>query len=413
MAIKLVTGGTTGLQDGTLVSSGNRIVFTSTTPVAVHVRCDDGFWSADQAFTLADIVGVLPVEVSFDGGGTWLDDADNPVCPEVEDVNFPVLLRQTVEAAVGETARELSTDGSYSAISALSTPTLTATANGSSQIDLSWTNVANEDGYTVERSPNGSTGWTQIASKAAGVTTHSDTGLSGGTQYFYRARAEGSGRYSDSGWGTDDATTDTPVTPFLEDDFSRPDGTYLEGAAADTGGTWTDHPSFGSGRIVHGGSITETIRQADAAEALDYNTASPPDADYSVQATVKIATAGSGGIAALYARLATGAYTGYHLDYYDAASSGSRVMRLIRFSGGSASVLGSHTVDFGTADTNVIKLKCVGDQITGYLNGAVVLGPFTNSDVTAAGKVGIRLSDAASPSASNGPKLDDISATAE
>lgn len=210
--IVLVTGGTTGLTDGTLVDESNRLVFTSTTPLEVHVRCISGYWSADQAFYVSEgSEAAIPLEVSFDDGATWEGWVDNPVCPEIEDVNFPVLIRQT-EAIVGTLDTDFRTDGSYTAIEVLSTPTLTATVGGATQIDLSWTDVSNEDGYVLQRSPNGSTGWSTIATKAANETTHSDTGLSAGTRYWYRVAAVGSGRYGDSGWGTDDAL---PLAPGI------------------------------------------------------------------------------------------------------------------------------------------------------------------------------------------------------
>ena len=71
------------------------------------------------------------------------------------------------------------------------TPTnLSATAFSHEQIDLSWTdNADNEDGYKVERSPGGQDSWTQIASLPAGSTSHQDSGLQEQTTYDYRVRA--------------------------------------------------------------------------------------------------------------------------------------------------------------------------------------------------------------------------------
>lgn len=94
-------------------------------------------------------------------------------------------------------------------LSALSTPTLTATVISSSEIDLSWTNVANESSYKLEWSPNGTSGWTQIGGTiAANTTTYNHTGLTAATHYYYRVTAVGDGvSYSDSGYGTDDDTT--------------------------------------------------------------------------------------------------------------------------------------------------------------------------------------------------------------
>ena len=84
----------------------------------------------------------------------------------------------------------------------LAAPTgLTATANGTSQIDLAWTDNADaEDNYEVDRSPDGAA-WALIATIAAGSTSYNSTGLTEGTRYYYRVRAVGAikdGAYSSS-----------------------------------------------------------------------------------------------------------------------------------------------------------------------------------------------------------------------
>jgi hypothetical protein len=104
----------------------------------------------------------------------------------------------------------------------LSTPTLTATVISSTEIDLSWTNVANESSYKLEWSPNGTSGWTQIGGTiAANTTTYNHTGLTASTHYYYRVTAVGNGTtFTDSNYGTDDDTTsaagyDTDATAVI------------------------------------------------------------------------------------------------------------------------------------------------------------------------------------------------------
>ena len=75
-------------------------------------------------------------------------------------------------------------DSAYSNTANATTPgppaapsNLTATPVSSSQINLAWTdNGGNENGFKIERSPDG-TGFTQIATVGANVTTYSNTGL--------------------------------------------------------------------------------------------------------------------------------------------------------------------------------------------------------------------------------------------
>ena len=66
---------------------------------------------------------------------------------------------------------------------------LAAVAVSSSQIDLSWTdNADDEDSYEVEQSSDG-TNFALIAVLGANATSHSATGLSPDTTYFYRVSA--------------------------------------------------------------------------------------------------------------------------------------------------------------------------------------------------------------------------------
>ncbi len=83
---------------------------------------------------------------------------------------------------------------------------LTATAVSGSVIDLSWTdNAANENGFDIERSLDG-TSFSAVASVGANATSYSDSGLVPDTTYWYRVLAfNGAG---DSGYSnTASATT--------------------------------------------------------------------------------------------------------------------------------------------------------------------------------------------------------------
>jgi hypothetical protein len=67
--------------------------------------------------------------------------------------------------------------------------TLTATVASTTQINLSWNNVAGETNYILQRSDNGTDGWTTIASPLANVLSYGNTGLTADTPYFYRVVA--------------------------------------------------------------------------------------------------------------------------------------------------------------------------------------------------------------------------------
>lgn len=202
MALKLIYGGgaTAGAANGTLVSSGNPIVFTALdTAVDCFVRADDDTYSADASFTMPSDGAV---QVSFDGGSTWKAFGTNPNSYGVDigDLNVAIKLRQHANATAS--TGTFQTDATTPAATAL-TPNpvsgFTATANGAAQIDLSWTAVTNRTRYQVDRATNsGFTTGVTLGVYTSTSTSFSDTGLTAGTTYYYRIKAVGTGRYSDT-----------------------------------------------------------------------------------------------------------------------------------------------------------------------------------------------------------------------
>lgn len=181
MALKIVTGGTTGAADGTLVSSGNPLVIVAlNTAVDAHIRCDDGYWSNDQVF---DIPAGL--EVSFDGGSTWYGNDDEPItAPAIEDVNVAIKIRQTTAAA--STSGSFITDGTYSLIPLDNVTGFAADVSGTT-VDLSWNAVTGAHHYTIEWGTDGVTYGSTISDQTG--TTYSHTGRSANTTYYYRIKA--------------------------------------------------------------------------------------------------------------------------------------------------------------------------------------------------------------------------------
>jgi predicted phage tail protein len=95
---------------------------------------------------------------------------------------------------------------------------LTATAASSSQINLAWTdNANNETGFKIERCQGaGCSNFAQINTVGANVTTYSDTGLTASTSYSYRVRATnlgGDSAYSNTASATTPATSTVPAAP--------------------------------------------------------------------------------------------------------------------------------------------------------------------------------------------------------
>ncbi|MBD2700809.1 fibronectin type III domain-containing protein [Spirosoma sp. BT702] len=86
---------------------------------------------------------------------------------------------------------------------------LVAAAASTTQINLSWTGVANITGYQLERSTDGNN-WAKIADPANNATSYEDKNLAPNSRYYYRLRAVnggGPGPYSNV---ADATTPDTP-----------------------------------------------------------------------------------------------------------------------------------------------------------------------------------------------------------
>ena len=391
MALKIVTGGSTGAADGTLVSSGNPLVIAAlNTAINAHIRCDDGYWSNDQDFDLP-----AELEVSFDGGSTWYDNADEPItAPEIYAVNYPIKIRQTVAAS--SASGSFVTDGTYTAIAALSTPTLTATVIGTSQIDLSWTNVANEDaspGYTIERSLDGSS-WSPLTTKAQNVTTHSDTGLSAGTHYYYRVKAEGSGRYSDSGWGTDDDTTTSNI--HRQDTFADTDGTLLESHSPTGGsGTWTEiYESAGGagspGLRVKGNRVLPTVTSGGPTSAtIACKLSGSSNSDCAAEVDAYLYSVVGGGVQVAVACRVTGASYAARTEYRLALlDDGSLV--LAKIVSGTYTQLATYSASVSAGNSYTLRVEAIGTAIKGYLNG-VERCSATDSAVTSGGGLELQI----------------------
>ena len=117
---------------------------------------------------------------------------------------------------------------------------LSATANGQTQIDLSWTaptstGGATITGYKIEWSADGSDPWTALNDDTESTdTTYADTGLTAGTTRHYRVSAinsVGAGAAS----SVASTTTDVPVTVTVADTLS----TLEDGGAAEIAVTAT------------------------------------------------------------------------------------------------------------------------------------------------------------------------------
>ncbi len=187
------------------------------------VTDDEGLSSsATLNITVADVPPSAPVSLQATTVTStridlaWTDTASNETGFQIErstdGVNFTVLATRaanitaysdtTVSGGVTYTYRVRATNShgasSPSNLAAATTPTpppnapgfLHARSASRTQIDLTWTdNAANEAGFYVERSANGTGGWTRIATLGVNVRSYSNTGLTANTKHYYRVQS--------------------------------------------------------------------------------------------------------------------------------------------------------------------------------------------------------------------------------
>lgn len=134
---------------------------------------------------------------------------------------------------------------------------LTATAASSTSVNLSWTDIAGESGYKIERKLASSSTWAQIAITPADDVSYLDTnsGLAAGTAYNYRVRSyssAGNSPYSNT------ASVTTPLPTLSQRDVvlyaseapTRAGSWSPVSDATAAGGAYMNNPNAGAARIT-------------------------------------------------------------------------------------------------------------------------------------------------------------------
>ncbi|MEZ4710588.1 MAG: choice-of-anchor X domain-containing protein [Caldilineaceae bacterium] len=123
---------------------------------------------------------------------------------------------------------------------------VTATAQGTDTINLSWATVSGASGYKIEESPNGVDQWAEIAATGTSETSRAFTGLSCGSTHHYRVRALNTSGASSPSAGVSAATGACALGPVLNEDFSTgsvPNGWTVVATNPDRGSWLTDNPN--------------------------------------------------------------------------------------------------------------------------------------------------------------------------
>jgi hypothetical protein len=98
-----------------------------------------------------------------------------------------------------------------------------------SSLHLTWTNVAGNSGYQLERKTGSSGTYAVIATPAANITSYDDTGLSASTTYYYRLSVRnGSGLSQVSVDSSPGYTAPNPVTSWASARGTSATATYMQ-----------------------------------------------------------------------------------------------------------------------------------------------------------------------------------------
>ena len=121
---------------------------------------------------------------------------------------------------------------------------VTATANTSSSVNLTWTdNATNETGYQIEQSTQATTGYEIVDTTTADVVNYQVTGLSPATQYYFRVRAISGAAVSDYAEATV-TTLSAPQTPSGLVGHWRLNGNTQDDSGGGVTGTFIGSPTF-------------------------------------------------------------------------------------------------------------------------------------------------------------------------
>jgi len=201
--LQLVTGGTTGLLDGTLVDNNNKLDFSSlslNTAINIHMRGSvTSEESDDTAFSMPSGYGEL--QVSFDSGSTWYGSADAPkAAPSIGPVNIPIKIRQTQISA--QSSGDFTTAGAFGAATPPAQVTgVTSEVLTSTSVKVLWDAATDNVGVTaykleISTTDDFSSGVSTVSDSITALS-HDVENLSTGSVYWARVSA----RDAAGAWG--------------------------------------------------------------------------------------------------------------------------------------------------------------------------------------------------------------------
>lgn len=190
------------------------------------------------------------------------------------------------------------------------------------------------------------------------------------------------------------------MAQFASDSFTGTSGTELHTYS----GSWVKHGSSGTGTF-NISNANRCRKSNDSNEAMYYHTGTPASADYTVSADIVHIDESLSGTGVV-GRVDTGANTFYMARYYTVTGGWELHKRIA----GTFTQLGTTQTQTFTTGTKNVKLSMVGTTIKLYkeLSGTATIS-VTDSDISAAGKSGLRSTPAAQTD-TTGKHIDNFSA---
>jgi hypothetical protein len=161
---------------------------------------------------------------------------------------------------------------------------------------------------------------------------------------------------------------------------------------------------------ILGAGGTYAIQNGGVGPACYQYAATPPSANYSVWADIaKLSgSTGSGPRMGVAGRMASGAETFYFALYSHDATN----VRLFKVVAGTQTQLGSSYTYTATSTAAKLELVMDGSSISVKLNDTTVIGPVTDTAITAAGRAGVYLFDMRETGVADSGSLDNFDAAA-
>jgi hypothetical protein len=193
--------------------------------------------------------------------------------------------------------------------------------------------------------------------------------------------------------------------PFLLDTFTDVDASNLTAHTPEIGGAWAKHPLAADNLLIASAAPGSVYSDGGISNFSTYhNAATPPSANYSITATIKIKSLPSGAFVVVQGRGSTTVDTAYKLlltlttlQLTAVVAAASTTLQTYTLAGGDVLNIG---------DTKTITLTMTGTTITGSIGGVVQCSG-TDSQIASAGKALIRVRNS---TATTGLHFDQVTA---